>query len=323
METGVRAGEATAEEASMRRAISARSHVPRARGRLARSATALVCLVTFVVLAAAVADGAVVQVELSVLMFAADRRAPLPDIVMGVFSLIGGGDRLSFLTAVLLASLVTRGRYRTASFVGAGFVGAEALSAALKAFFDRPRPPLDHRAAFVSPDWIGEASVALVALAVVAAWRTGWRWPAVAAAVFFALALGLDRVGELVIPAQASRDSFPSGHALRSAALVASVILVLWTTRWRVSLLVTGAAFVAAVGISRVYLGLHYPSDVLGGWSVAVSVVLALSVVPFLDPIGGPAVPRGEELPVREELIASAARTSGERKRELRERQTP
>lgn len=291
----------------------------RTRSRYVRLATALVCLAAFVVLAAAVADGALAQGELTVLLFAVDRRAPLPDIVMGVFSLVGGGDRVSFLTAVLLASLVTRGRYGTASFVGAGFVGAEVLSAVLKAFFARPRPPVDHRAAFVSPDWIGEASVAVVALAVVAAWRTRWRWPAVAAAVFFALALGLDRAGELVIPAQASKDSFPSGHALRSAALVASVILVLWTTRWRASLLVTGAAFVAAVGVSRVYLGLHYPSDVLGGWSVAVSVVLALSVVPFLDPIGGPVVPRGEELPVREERSPSAARTSGESKRE----QTP
>ena len=30
------------------------------------------------------------------------------------------------------------------------------------------------------------------------------------------------------------------------------------------------AAFVAMVGLSRVYLGVHYPSDILAGWAAAI-----------------------------------------------------
>ncbi|MFN8539992.1 MAG: phosphatase PAP2 family protein [Thermomicrobiales bacterium] len=62
---------------------------------------------------------------------------------------------------------------------------------------------------------------------------------------------------------------FPSGHAMGSLAVIVTLIILLWSTRWRWSALLLGTPFVLAVGISRVYLGVHYPSDILAGWCAA------------------------------------------------------
>lgn len=69
--------------------------------------------------------------------------------------------------------------------------------------------------------------------------------------------------------------SFPSGHAMGSMTLALVVVLLCWyrrtpggrPLRWPVA--VAAAAFVLAVGLSRVYLGVHYPSDILAGWAAA------------------------------------------------------
>lgn len=63
--------------------------------------------------------------------------------------------------------------------------------------------------------------------------------------------------------------SFPSGHAMGSMTLGAVAVLLAWRTRWRWPVLVAAALFVALVGLSRVYLGVHYPSDILAGWAAA------------------------------------------------------
>ncbi|KAA0918176.1 phosphatase PAP2 family protein [Dietzia sp. ANT_WB102] len=70
--------------------------------------------------------------------------------------------------------------------------------------------------------------------------------------------------------------SFPSGHAMATMSLAVALVVLAWSTRWRWAAVTAGVMYVLAVGVSRVYLGVHYPSDVLGGWSAS---VLWVSVV--------------------------------------------
>ena len=78
-----------------------------------------------------------------------------------------------------------------------------------------------------------------------------------------------------------STYSFPSGHAMGSMTLAAVLVLLAWHTRWRGWVAVPAALFVAMVGLSRVYLGVHYPSDILAGWTAALAWTVAAYVLVF------------------------------------------
>ncbi len=89
-----------------------------------------------------------------------------------------------------------------------------------------------------------------------------------------ALKMGFDRPRPDLVPhiAQAFTPSFPSGHAMLSAVtfltLGALVARVQKERLMRIYIMAGAVMVTLAVGASRVYLGVHWPSDVLGGWCI-------------------------------------------------------
>lgn len=74
--------------------------------------------------------------------------------------------------------------------------------------------------------------------------------------------------------ATAGGNSFPSGHSLGSAAGYGALLLVslpLVPRRFRVPLVGVTAVLIAAIGFTRIALGVHYVSDVVGAWLLAVA----------------------------------------------------
>lgn len=97
--------------------------------------------------------------------------------------------------------------------------------------------------------------------------------------------------------------SFPSGHTAFAACLMLGIVVVTGRTRWRPILIGAGAVVTVATAASRVYLGVHYPSDVVAAlvYSVAAVAIVnafwALLVVPNWEQrraaVGGTAHYRG------------------------------
>ena len=159
----------------------------------------------------------------------------------------------------------------------------------LKFMHDRRGPVLD--VLMVSLSVVGGAAglTVIVASVVVALVRRGRR----ADAIFLVIAVGGAAAIEFVAKLTFARPrpdlwthlypaagySFPSGHAMSATALAVAIAALIRDPRRRRWAMGGGALFALGVGVSRVYLGVHYPSDVLAGWCAWLAWVTGLLLV--------------------------------------------
>lgn len=74
---------------------------------------------------------------------------------------------------------------------------------------------------------------------------------------------------------ETAKDSFPSGHTAFATSLAWAAVLVLARTRpQRLVTAVSGASLAVVVGFSRLYLGVHYPTDVIGALLISTAGIL-------------------------------------------------
>ena len=93
-----------------------------------------------------------------------------------------------------------------------------------------------------------------------------------------------------------TEPSFPSGHATDSTAFYVAValvvaVVVLRRPLARLAAVVVGTAVPTAVGLSRLVLGVHWPTDVMGGWALGGVIALAVVLLAGLAGRLGPAAP--------------------------------
>ncbi len=95
--------------------------------------------------------------------------------------------------------------------------------------------------------------------------------------------------------------SYPSGHASGIATLVTVALVLAWpvlSPRARRAYLALGVAAVVLVGATRMWLGVHYLSDVLGGWALGISWSLLVALAFQALPGGRRALPAPRARPV-------------------------
>ncbi|MGZ3676925.1 MAG: phosphatase PAP2 family protein [Ktedonobacterales bacterium] len=199
---------------------------------------------------------------------------------------------VGFITAVVLMSL--------AAAVGAlvlfTWVAEEMLEGATARFDMSVRmcvhgfasPTLTSVMRFITE--MGSSGLAVVAVAAIGifvarGWKRGVGWIVISLAgatvLSVALKYGFHRPRPVPFFAALPHSySFPSGHALFSfcfygvlGGLIAARVKSLWL---RVVVWASAVALVLAIGVSRIYLGVHYPSDVLAGYLAALVWVSSL-----------------------------------------------
>jgi membrane-associated phospholipid phosphatase len=195
-------------------------------------------------------------------------------------------DRLRSLGAPLFAALTTLAVSVWAfGLIAEGVVGNETAADERLAnwLHERASDPLTDFFHLVTTLGGFLTLLAITLIAVVFLWRRDQRVPAVFVALAFAgaqlLSSGMKLAFERERPvfpdplATESTYSFPSGHALVSLAVYGALALLVaprLSLARRIGLFGAVAILVLAIGFSRLYLGVHYLTDVLAGYAVGV-----------------------------------------------------
>jgi undecaprenyl-diphosphatase len=87
------------------------------------------------------------------------------------------------------------------------------------------------------------------------------------------LVVGRPRPGFDLHPVATSSSSFPSGHSANSMAVFVAVALIAIPPAWRRSALAIAMCISGIIGLTRIFLGVHWPSDVVGGWALGLLIV--------------------------------------------------
>jgi undecaprenyl-diphosphatase len=142
---------------------------------------------------------------------------------------------------------------------------------------------LAHTLSFVGSGYV---IVPLTVVVCVSFYHRGRRVDAYAVTLSALLAMALSSVTKIIVDRSrppvhhlevATSASFPSGHATQSAAFYVALLLALRagkSRRVRTAAAIAAGVLIAAIATSRVYLGVHYPTDVVAGvllggaWSV-------------------------------------------------------
>ncbi|WP_330474930.1 phosphatase PAP2 family protein [Terrabacter sp. C0L_2] len=203
---------------------------------------------------------------------------------------------LAFVVFAVVALVVMAALVEGVETVYEGVVGRDGLTVVdqpvLDAAITLRSPGLDSAVtAFTDVGGpVGMPILALVAVAVITWRRRRWT-PVVLMLIAAAGSLAMTIVGkgfvdrarppaDLAVPPLEVSASFPSGHTLNATVLttvIVYLVLIETTAAWQRTLTITlGTLFVLAMGLSRVFLGHHWLTDVLAGWLIGLAWALAV-----------------------------------------------